>query len=227
MAAAVTSPEWLTRLETASPQALGLAMLQADPHARHLDHAARQAAVSDALDNGAVTAQELRAQCKSGDPREIARQLGLTIEVSDEDPLVTSLWRFAEYSPRPPGIKVYRRALDALDHALDRSLAMRLLGAATPKDVFIAHELYHHAEATRTDEPMARRHQVTLFRIGKWRWRSGIASLSEIAAGAFAQGLLDLPYHPRMLDLVVLARIRSNLSPAPASSTPRATSSAG
>jgi hypothetical protein len=39
-----------------------------------------------------------------------------------------------------------------------------------------------------------------LLRIGPWRWRTGIATLSEIAAGSFAQALLDLPCHPKVLD---------------------------
>jgi hypothetical protein len=75
-----------------------------------------------------------------------------------------------------------------------------LLGEATVEDVLIAHELYHHLEATRAVTPIARRHQATLFQIGKWRWRTGIAALAEIAAGAFAQGLLGLPCHPKVLD---------------------------
>jgi len=79
-----------------------------------------------------------------------------------------------------------------------------LLGRATPRDVFIAHELYHHAEAVRTKTPIAQRYRPTLFRIGNWHWRTGIAALAEIAAGAFAQSLLDLPCHPRVLDLVAV-----------------------
>jgi hypothetical protein len=46
-----------------------------------------------------------------------------------------------------------------------------------------------------------------LFRIGSWRWRTGVAALAEIAAGAFAQSLLDLPCHPCALNLVALDTI--------------------
>jgi hypothetical protein len=64
--------------------------------------------------------------------------------------------------------------------------------------------VYHHAEAIRSEVPIARRRRPTLFRIGKWRWRTGIPSLAEIAAGAFAQSLLDLPHHPRVLDFIAV-----------------------
>jgi hypothetical protein len=53
-----------------------------------------------------------------------------------------------------------------------------------------------------------------LFRIGGWQWRTGIAALAEIAAGAFAQSLLDLPCHPRVLDLIALDAIASNATAA-------------
>jgi hypothetical protein len=53
-----------------------------------------------------------------------------------------------------------------------------------------------------------------LFRIGGWHWRTGIAALSEIAAGAFAQTLLDLPCHPRVLDLIARDAISSDAATA-------------
>jgi hypothetical protein len=51
---------------------------------------------------------------------------------------------------------------------------------------------------------IARRYRPTVFRIGNWHWRTGIAALAEIAAGAFAQSLLGLPCHPRVLDFVAV-----------------------
>jgi hypothetical protein len=184
----------------ASPETLGLAMLRADPHGWRLDCAGQLAAVSDALADGAATARDLRKRFPTLTPQQIARELRVPIETTDDDPMVGSIWRFAEYRPRPPRIMLYNRGIAPLERALANS--ERLLGRATPRDVFVAHELYHHAEAVRSDVPIARRYQPTLFRIGNWRWRTGIAALAEIAAGAFAQSLLDLPCHPSVLNFV-------------------------
>jgi hypothetical protein len=207
MAATVTDVAWRTGLERASPLELGLAMLEADPHARRLDRSARLEAVFDALADGAMTARTLQDRFAGSGPFDIARGLGLTVEATDDDPLVGSIWRFAEYRPRPPGIRLYDRGLAVLERVVRGSVARRMLGSATLQEVFIAHELFHHAEAIGTGVSIARRHQATLLRIGNWHWRTGIASLAEIAAGAFAQSLLDLPYHPRVLDLVALGCI--------------------
>lgn len=188
----------------ASPHSLGFAMLQADPHAWRLDHATQLAAVSDALADGTAAAAGLRMRFAGLTPEQIAGALGVPVETTEADPMVGSIWRFAEYRPRPPRIVLYRRGLGPLERSLAGARAAPLLGRATPRDVFIAHELYHHIEAIRPEVPIARRYRPTLFRIGNWHWRTGIAVLAEIAAGAFAQALLDLPSHPKALDFVAV-----------------------
>jgi hypothetical protein len=191
-----------------SQQALGLAMLQADPHAVRLDPALQLAAVSDALADGVAVATDLRKRFPGLTPQQIARNLRVPVETSGDDPMVGSIWRFAEYRSRPPSIILYSRGIAPLEGAPVKELVNQLLGQATLQDVFVAHELYHHAEAIRSEVPIARRYQPTLFRIGRWRWRTGIPSLAEIAAGAFAQSLLDLPHYPKILDFVAVDLIR-------------------
>ena len=207
MAQAAAAPLRLAELMAASPRTLGLIMIEADPHASRLDRPAQLAAVSDALADGAATARNLQERFPRRTPEELARKLQVPIETTDDDPMVGSIWRFAEYRPRPPRIMLYNRGLAALESTLTGTLATELLGRATPRDIFVAHELYHHAEAIRSEVPISRRHRPTLFRIGNWHWRTGIAALAEIAAGAFAQSLLGLPCHPKILDFVAVDAI--------------------
>ena len=207
MTFAAADAPWFAEIAAASPETLGLAMLKADPHGWRLDRAAQLAAVSDALADGAATARDLRKRFPVLTPQDVARELRVPIETTDDDPMVGSIWRFAEYRPRPPRIMLYNRGIAPLERTLGSALVERLLGRATPRDVFVAHELYHHAEAIRSEVPIAGRYQPTLFRIGNWRWRTGIAALAEIAAGAFAQSFLDLPYYPSVLNLVALETI--------------------
>jgi hypothetical protein len=202
MAPAPTVAPWLAGMLAASPETLARAMLEADPHAWRLDRPTQSAAVAEALADGAAIGDDFRARFRGLTAQAVARELGVPVETTDDDPMIGSLWRFAEYRQRPARIVLYRHGLAPLDRALVGALAERLLGRATPQDVFVAHELYHHAEATRSDTPIARRYRPIVFRIGGWHWRTGIAALSEIAAGAFAQSLLDLPCHPRVLDFI-------------------------
>jgi hypothetical protein len=207
MAPAATNAPTFAGITHASPDTLGLIMLEADPHGGRLDHATQLAAVSGALSDGTAAANNWRAHFPNLAPREIARELRVPVETTDDDPMIGSIWRFAEYRPRPPRIILYKGGLAPLERTLTGTLATELLGRAAPEDVFIAHELYHHAEAIRSEPPIARRYQATLFRVGGWHWRTGIAALAEIAAGAFAQSLLDLPCHPKVLDFVAVDAI--------------------
>jgi hypothetical protein len=179
-------------------------MLATDPHAGRLDQATQRAAVGDALANGAAAAEAMRQRFPGLAPPQIAHALGVPIEVIDDDPTTGSLWRFAEYRQRPVGILLYSRGIAPLERAIVGEVAAQLLGRTTLRDVFVAHELFHYLEAIRSEAPIARRYRPTLFRIGNWHWRTGIAALTEIAAGAFAQTLLDLPRHPKVLDLLAL-----------------------
>jgi hypothetical protein len=197
----------LVEMTTASPETLGLLMLKSDVHGARLDHRMQLAAVSDSLADGAMTAKELRKRFPGLSPQEIACELQVSVMLSDDDPLVGSIWRFAEYRRRPPRIVLYTRGLAPFEQALAGNLATRFLGQAMIRDVFVAHELYHHVEAIRSEVPIARRYQSTLLQIGKWRWRTGIATLAEIAAGSFSQTLLDLPCHPKVLDYVAPHRL--------------------
>ena len=207
MTAVAEYPSRLAEIIAASPETLGLVMLETDTHAWRLDRDTQLAAVRDALADGAATAKVLRQRFPNLTPGEMARELRVPIETTDDDPMVGPLWRFAEYRQRPAGILLYRRGLALLERAVAGRLAVRLIGRATLQDVFVAHELYHHAEAIRSEVPIARRYQPTLFRIGNWHWRTGVAALAEVAAGAFAQSLLDLPCHPKVLDFVAVDAI--------------------
>jgi len=134
-------------------------------------------------------------------------ELQVSVVATEDDPMVGSIFRFCRI---PASIITYytlQTWLAPLKQVLVDNLATRLLGQATMQDVFVAHERYHHAEIIRSVVPIARRHQPTLLQIGKWRWRTGIATLAEIAAGSFSQTLLDLPCHPKVLDYVVCDQI--------------------
>jgi hypothetical protein len=204
VATAATTPLWLAEIIAASPETLGLVVLATDPHADRLDQATQRAAVGDALADGTAAAEAMRQRFPGLAPQQIAHALGVPIEAVDDDPTTGSLWRFAEYRQRPVGILLYSRGIAPLEQVIVDDVAVQLLGRATPREVFVAHELFHHLEAIRSEPPIARRYQPTLFRIGNWHWRTGIAALAEIAAGAFAQTLLDLPRHPKVLDLIAL-----------------------
>src|SRR5689334_8972383 len=102
-------------IATASPEMLGMLMLKGDLHAARLDDHAQHAAVLDALADGMTTAAELRRRFPLMSPRRIAGELRIKLGTTDDDPLVGTIWRFAEHRPRPPQILLYARGLTPLE----------------------------------------------------------------------------------------------------------------
>lgn len=208
----MTVPAEILRLAGASPGDFGLQMLDGDPVGACLPVSSRRALVAAALGDGAAVGRALAARHPGVPPDGIARRLGIIVVETDDLPWAGPLLRHAEYRAAPPEIRLFRAALDPLDRFLAQPEACGLIGAACAGPVFLAHELYHHVEATRGAPPLSRRHAVTRLRLGRWRLTAPVLALSEIAAGACAQALLGLPHHAAMLDLVALWRIAPALA---------------
>lgn len=181
---------------------LGLAQLRQDPQFDRIPPQRHDLLVEAALEDGRFLAAEVTGNLGS-DPAFIAASCGIPVIDSEAEAGYGSVIVFAEYTTRPPSITLYGPAIRRLDAAIGRA---GLHGVRDTRALFLAHELYHHFDCTRAI-PLARRHVVRLFGIGRWAWTSGLTSLPEIAAGAFAQQLLGLPFHPKGLD-VLLAQNR-------------------
>ena len=186
----------------AEPHMLGLLQLSQDPQYPRIPAGRHGALVEAALNDGYSLADCARDQW--GDvPAVVAARCGVPIVHSEENAGFGSVVIYADYVSRLPAITLYLPAIRKLDRLLaGHSAPAFKIGSTVP--IFLAHELYHHYDCLRGSERLARRHTVEIFGIGAWHWTSGLSSLCEIAAGAFAQRLLGLSFHPKVLDLLLL-----------------------
>jgi hypothetical protein len=185
-------------LDTGS-HALGLLQLREDPQYRRIPPDRRAALVESALDDGRAMADRIHERWGQ-DPAAIAARCKVPVIRSEDDAGFGSIIVYAEYVAQPSSITLYVPAI----RRLDRLIAERDVPMGSSLPIFLAHELYHHFDCLRGKARLSRRHAVRIFSVGSWHWTSGLSSLSEIAAGAFAQQLLGLPFHPRLLDSLLL-----------------------
>ena len=184
------------------PQALGLLQLQDDPQYPRIPASRRVALVEAALEDGRLWA-DLAGERWGRDPAAIAARCKVAVVQSEDDAGFGSVIVYAEYATRPPSITLYLPAIRDLDRMIANRGVRKLLGTSETRPIFIAHELYHHFDCKGDSPPLSRRHPVRIFGLGSWNWMSGLLSLSEIAAGAFAQRLLGLAFHPKLLDCLI------------------------
>ncbi|MDR6226481.1 hypothetical protein [Desmospora profundinema] len=108
----------------------------------------------------------------------------------------------AQYRRKPPVIEIHRSSLDQLDRFFQDS------GLHVPQDDLIAlhlfHEWFHHLESTqlgRADDALPK---AVKKQWGPFHFKSRITRLREIAAHAFTQEVMALPWSPLWLDHLML-----------------------
>ncbi len=190
-------------LERTGDDALTLGLLRGDPLYRFIVPGAARAMVDAALAEGKSRATWMK-NLYGNDLLKIAQRLNVPIRASQEDAGWGSTFVFAQYQTHPVSITVFEPAIEKIERVL-REVGMDIwLRDCDLRAIFIAHELYHHLESSSLATSLSGRYRVRLLRIGPWCWRGGLASLDEIGAGAFAQALLGLPRHPRILDMLCI-----------------------
>lgn len=190
------------------PQALGLLQLREDPQYARIPADRRVALVEAALADGRTLADRT-GEIWGQDPAAIAARCNVPVLLSENNAGFGSVVVYADYASQSPSITLYLPAIGRLDRLIaERGVPVRR-GIGSTMPIFLAHELYHHFDCTRGSARLSRRHVVRIFSVGPWHWTSGLPSLAEIAAGAFAQRLLGLSFHPKLLDL-----LRTHLTPA-------------
>ena len=187
----------------AEPEALGRLILASDPQIARIPEFERGPLVACALADGDALARETIARWGS-DPEVVARHLGIPVITRRESGGFGTTVVYAEYEGKPPRIVLYETPLAKIEARIRSERIGELLGCTDCRPIFLAHELYHHLDLARGEDSIARRERVTVLRVGRFNWTSGIAALAEIAAGAFAQRLVGLRFHPKLLDLITI-----------------------
>jgi hypothetical protein len=190
-------------LPMATPEALGMLLLWEDPQFARIDAGSAAVLVEAALEDGRRLASVVRLTCGVAPAVLAERNAVRVVEVDEADDYGTTVV-YAEYTERPLQIRLFLPAIRAFNRCLTDPELHRAIGLTDVAPVFLAHELYHHLDCLRDTDRLVARHRVPLLRLGPVHWTSGLTSLPEIAAGAFAQYLLGLRHHPKILDLITL-----------------------
>lgn len=184
--------------------ALGLLALSSDVQFHRIPEAERGEWVELALQDGRWLAQQA-CQRWGADPFVIAGRCNVPIIESHTEAGFAGTVIYAEYAVSPPSITLYTPAIRRLDAQIAKQSHFDW-GIERTTPVFLAHELYHHFDCMRGKEALIRQHRVSILKLGRWTWTAGLSTLPEIAAGAFAQQLLGLAFHPKLLDVLVTER---------------------
>lgn len=182
----------------------------------HLTPAERVRYVERALAIGRAAAREIGEAGEmagggdigaDGDIRRLADELGARVVIREREHRFAGMTFRAEHDARTGTITLYRRSVEQV-----RALLARTLPEPWSQErvtaLHVAHELFHHLEAMRIRPVHEQLPAVATFRVGRlWTTRTRARRCREIAAHAFAQALLNLPFYPGAVDWLMLVAL--------------------
>jgi len=173
-----------------------------DPFYHRLAPGRERDAVDFGLTAGQVAA-EMAAEKWGREPEAIASALKVPVAHSEAPAQTGRSVLFSEYGDRPPSITLHMRSVEEANRLVRSHHLERLLGVSDVGPIHLAHELYHHLEAQRLT-PGTAGFRIQTGRLGPLRFRTGLPSISEIAADRFAAGLLDLTVPPKAVEFLTI-----------------------
>lgn len=173
---------------------LGLNLAAADRWGRRLPAGERFRLVRECLAVGQETAVALRNRYGELPVDALLDELGVAVVRVEDEQTIGPVRLRARYLTAPPRIELFMAGL--------RELQQQCEGEVTPElvvDLVLAHELFHHLEATSIGR-LAQRYRVTTLGIGPFAVKAGVPAASEIAAHAFARAWTGAGFFPAQLE---------------------------
>lgn len=150
---------------------------------------------------GMDLAHKVRQEWGAISCQEMAERLGVRVERLPM-PEGTGMLTFAMFH-EPDLIQVFTDNAAATELLIRESGGSEFLGEVDICQMLLAHELFHVLQMQHPDLYVNRKH-IRLWKIGPFERHSALLSLEEIAAMAFAQEILGLPYTPYVYDVLML-----------------------
>lgn len=123
-------------------------------------------------------------------PSEMASKLGLTVEEMGKDQC-KGYRAYSEYYSNPKKIILYMPMIEEAYQHLSEEQKAFIPDFSKMKELFLAHEIFHHLECHEIGLT-SRKKKVETLHLGPVRLTSGIKALSEIGAHSFTRNLLGI-----------------------------------
>lgn len=176
--------------------------LSRDPLWPRLPEADRTGIAREAQCIGVRQAGEIAERLHSQDPEVLCGAYGITVE---EEPELNGcgLYLFARFQ-EPDRVCLYEKTIQTVEKFACQNLPERF--HCPIRQLVLAHELFHVLEFRDRKLPT---HSMTvpILRLGRYSWRRKLTAPSEIAAMSFAKALLDTPFYPQALDILLMCAI--------------------
>lgn len=177
-----------------SPYDIGMMELKRDSVFRKIKPDSYNDLIDFSWERGKSTAMKYMDKLSTSVPSEMITKLNITVAIKMWEIGKSAILFYSEYADKPPTITLYE---NSIAHGLENAIAhgyKQILSLDAAKEIFLAHELYHHIEC-RDIGLASKEHKVIMAKLGPFKLTSGIRALCEIGAHSFARFLLETNQH--------------------------------
>lgn len=188
-------------LTNISDQEWGQYAFSRDPLNRKVTNHVKQELIEKAIECGSQHAVQIRQKYPAHSVKEIAA--GMNAKITFKDSYGTENYiMFACYNS-PNSITLFKDNIKLVNQLIQEHQLQSMLNHVDVEELLIAHELFHFIEEHDTDI-FTKNAKITLWKLGKFQYKSRLTALSEIAAMQFAKDLLALDFNPFVFDVLML-----------------------
>lgn len=172
-----------------------------DPLNNKISDELRQEMIEKANECGRQEALKIKEKYPNVSIKKIAKKMNLEITEKDSNGM-DSYIMFACYNS-PNKVTLFMKNVMLVKAFIKENSLNNKLDYVDVESVLLAHEMFHHIEENNK-EIYTRATKIVLWKIGSYKYKSGLVALGEIAAMAFAKELLSLNYNPYIFDIIML-----------------------
>ncbi|MBU5294128.1 hypothetical protein KQH90_08775 [Anaerosalibacter bizertensis] len=189
--------EYLMKL---SDKEFGYYIFSHDPIQNKVDEKLKEEIIEKSLECGREVAEGLKIKYGFKNIVEYLKVLDLELCTKDTNSGLEYIY-FGTYQ-KPNKITIYTDNIKLGTDLIEEWDLVRLKNVEL-QDIVIAHEIFHHFQ--EHDKSLyINTNKITLWSIGKFKYRSRLVAQDEIAGMAFAKELLELDFSPNVLDVLLL-----------------------
>ena len=172
-----------------------------DPLKGKVSYELRKEMIEKANECGKKEAIKLKEKYKDVPIKKIIKRMN--IDYIEKNSNVTETYiMFACYNS-PNKITIFKRNKLMVEEFIEENNLSSKLEYIDVESMLLAHELFHHIEENN-EEIYTKNEKVVLWKIGSYKYKSGLVCIGEIAAMAFAKELLSINYNPYVFDVLML-----------------------
>lgn len=172
-----------------------------DPLKNKVNDELKNEIINKANECGRQEALKLKKKYEGASIKKIIKKMNLEIIEKDSNK-TDSYIMFACYNS-PNKITIYKQNKTLVEEFICNNKLNGKLENIDIESILLAHELFHHIEENNKDI-YTKNTKIVLWKLGSYKYKSGLVSIGEIAAMAFAKELLSLHYNPYLFDVLML-----------------------